>query len=94
VRGQRGWVALAVTLTLLASALGMAQPLLVKRVIDTAGAGIAWTLIGLLIALFAAQAVAHGRVVAVGSHDELLDANDYYRSIAAGWLAAHSQPAS
>jgi ABC-type multidrug transport system fused ATPase/permease subunit len=57
VRGQRGWVMLAVTLTLLASALGMAQPLLVKRVIDTAGAGIAWAVIGILVALFAAQAL-------------------------------------
>jgi ABC-type multidrug transport system fused ATPase/permease subunit len=57
VRGHRGWVALAVTLTLLASALGMAQPLLVKRVVETAGGGIAWTVIGMLVALFAAQAL-------------------------------------
>jgi ABC-type multidrug transport system fused ATPase/permease subunit len=57
VRGHRSWLLLAVTLTLLASALGMAQPLLVKRVVETAGAGIAWTVIGLLVGLFAAQAL-------------------------------------
>ncbi len=29
-----------------------------------------------------------GEVVAVGSHDELLDTSDYYRAVATGWLEA------
>ncbi|WP_274556200.1 ABC transporter ATP-binding protein [Streptomyces spiramyceticus] len=58
LRGHRRWVAGAVTLTLVASALGLAQPLVVKRVIESsaAGTGIAGP-VGLLIALFAAQAL-------------------------------------
>jgi ABC-type multidrug transport system fused ATPase/permease subunit len=58
VRAQRGWVTVAVTLTLAASALGLLQPLLVKQVIEAAGTGpIAWSLIVLLIVLFAGQAL-------------------------------------
>lgn len=58
LRGHRRWIAGAVTLTLIASALGLAQPLVVKRVIESsaAGAGVAG-IVGLLIALFLAQAV-------------------------------------
>jgi ABC-type multidrug transport system fused ATPase/permease subunit len=40
----------------------MAQPLLVKRVIDTAGTGITWTVVDLLIALFAVQALIQAAV--------------------------------
>lgn len=58
VRAHWGWVTVAVTLTLAASALGLAQPLLVKQVIEAAGTGpIAWSLIVLLIMLFAGQAL-------------------------------------
>ncbi|MBT2506062.1 ABC transporter ATP-binding protein [Streptomyces sp. ISL-98] len=58
LRGHRRWVAGAVTLTLLASALGLAQPLVVKRVIESSGAGTGIAdPVGLLIALFAAQAL-------------------------------------
>jgi ABC-type multidrug transport system fused ATPase/permease subunit len=61
VRGHRRWIVGAVTLTLAASALSMAQPLLVKQVIEAAGTGpIAWSIIALLIALFVGQAFVQG----------------------------------
>jgi ABC-type multidrug transport system fused ATPase/permease subunit len=61
LRGHRRWIAAAVTLTLTASALGMAQPLVVKRVIDSAGTGSPiWSSMVLLIALFASQAFVQG----------------------------------
>ncbi|MER6731287.1 ABC transporter ATP-binding protein [Streptomyces puniciscabiei] len=54
---HRGAIALATTLTLVASALGLAQPLLAKRVVD-AGSGQQplWPPLLLLTALFAAEA--------------------------------------
>ncbi|MFJ4239831.1 ABC transporter ATP-binding protein [Streptomyces iakyrus] len=59
--GHRRWVALAVLLTLGASALSLAQPLLVKQVIESTASG---TSIGpalaLLVVLFLAQALVQG----------------------------------
>lgn len=58
IRGHHGSIAAAVALTLAASALGLAQPLVVKRLIEAAGAGpIAWTALALLVGLFAGQAL-------------------------------------
>src|SRR5918912_3367924 len=58
VRGQRRWIAVAVTLTLAASVLGMVQPLVAMQVIDSAGTGpIIWNAIVLLVVLFAGQAL-------------------------------------
>lgn len=54
IRPHRRWIAAAVVLSLLGSALGLAQPLLVMRVIAVAGAGPgAWLAIAVLVALFA-----------------------------------------
>jgi ABC-type multidrug transport system fused ATPase/permease subunit len=58
VQPHRRWIAVAVALTLTASALGLAQPLLVKQVIDSAGTGpIRWQSIVGLIGLFTGQAL-------------------------------------
>lgn len=61
LHGHRRWVALAVLLTLGASALSLAQPLLVKQVIEATGSGgpvgYALTLLGVL---FLAQALVQG----------------------------------
>ncbi|MDP8960440.1 MAG: ABC transporter ATP-binding protein/permease, partial [Actinomycetota bacterium] len=58
VREHGSWVTAAVMLTLAGSALGLVQPLLVKKVIDSAGAGpILRSFIVLLIALFVGQAL-------------------------------------
>jgi ABC-type multidrug transport system fused ATPase/permease subunit len=60
---HRGPLAVGVALTLLGSALGLAQPLLVKRVIEEAGAGrSAWGVLSALIGFFLAQAAADGLV--------------------------------
>ncbi|GGV70586.1 ABC transporter [Streptomyces longisporoflavus] len=68
LRGHRRGICAAAALTLTGSALGLAQPLVVKKVIQAAGAGsaIAGT-VALLIALFLAQALvqAVGRYVMV-----------------------------
>lgn len=57
-RGHRRWIAVAVLLTVAASALALVQPLLVKQVIEGAGTGpIDWNIIVLLAALFAGQAL-------------------------------------
>lgn len=58
MRGHGKRVAGAVTLTLAASALGLAQPLVVKKVIDgaTGGGRIFWTAIALLVVLFVCEA--------------------------------------
>ncbi|MER6073736.1 ABC transporter ATP-binding protein [Streptomyces sp. NPDC001817] len=54
---HRGAIALATTLTLVASALGLAQPLLAKRVVDASGGQQPlWPPLLLLTALFAAEA--------------------------------------
>jgi ABC-type multidrug transport system fused ATPase/permease subunit len=58
VGGHWRWSALGVTLTLVALALSLAQPLVVKHVIESAADGVTpWQVIGLLIALFVAQAL-------------------------------------
>ncbi|HVM00025.1 MAG TPA: ABC transporter ATP-binding protein [Egibacteraceae bacterium] len=58
VRGHGRWVAAGVVLTVAASALSLVQPLVVKRLIDAAGTGpILWGLVGLLVVLFAGQAL-------------------------------------
>ncbi|MQY03224.1 ABC transporter ATP-binding protein [Actinomadura macrotermitis] len=57
LRGHRRWVALAVLLTLAATALSLVQPLLVRRVIGSASPG---PVIALLIGLFAAQVIVQG----------------------------------
>jgi ABC-type multidrug transport system fused ATPase/permease subunit len=55
---HRRWVALAVALTLAASALALVQPLLVKQVVEAAGTrAIPRSTIGLLIAVFVGQAL-------------------------------------
>ncbi|MFE6521736.1 ABC transporter ATP-binding protein [Streptomyces sp. NPDC057794] len=59
--GHRRWIALAVLLTLGASALSLAQPLLVKRVIESATTGGAvGPVLALLVVLFLAQALVQG----------------------------------
>ena len=57
LRGHRGTLVVGVTLTLVVSGLGLAQPLLVKRAIDHAGhTSVLWTNVALLLVLFAGQA--------------------------------------
>ncbi|MGW2638415.1 ABC transporter ATP-binding protein [Streptomyces sp. NPDC001348] len=57
--GHRSTITVATVLTLLASALGLAQPLVAKRVIDATGRGqVAWPLLALLGALFLVEAAA------------------------------------
>ncbi|KOX02569.1 ABC transporter [Streptomyces sp. NRRL B-1140] len=59
--GHRRWVALAVLLTLGASALSLAQPLLVKQVIESTGSGSSvGPALALLVVLFLAQALVQG----------------------------------
>lgn len=58
LRGHRLLVTAAVAVTVMASVLGMAQPIVVKDVIDATQRGpVAWTAIGALIALFIGQAL-------------------------------------
>ncbi|MDH6436931.1 ABC-type multidrug transport system fused ATPase/permease subunit [Streptomyces sp. SAI-144] len=61
VRGHGRWICLAVLLTLCASALSLAQPLMVKRVIEatTSGGSIGYVLT-LLVVVFLAQALVQG----------------------------------
>ncbi|MEU8844707.1 ABC transporter ATP-binding protein [Streptomyces sp. NPDC048564] len=55
--GHRGAIAVATVLTLVASALGLAQPLIAKHVVDASGRGqVIWPLLALLGALFVAEA--------------------------------------
>ncbi|MFI0481634.1 ABC transporter ATP-binding protein [Actinomadura sp. 9N215] len=61
--GHRGPIAATVALTLGASALGLAQPLVAREVIEAAGAGRAvWRGAAALVALFAAQALVQALV--------------------------------
>ncbi|MEU0105750.1 MULTISPECIES: ABC transporter ATP-binding protein [unclassified Streptomyces] len=61
LRGHRRRVALAVLLTLGATGLGLAQPLLVRRVIESAASGSAiGPVVGLLVVFFLAQALVQG----------------------------------
>ncbi|HEV2069121.1 MAG TPA: ABC transporter ATP-binding protein [Acidimicrobiales bacterium] len=61
VGGHRRAVTFAVVLSLVASALALAQPLLVKQVVDAGAAGpLPWQLVAVLILLFACQAVVQG----------------------------------
>ncbi|MFG2002804.1 ABC transporter ATP-binding protein [Spirillospora sp. NPDC048911] len=53
--GQRGWVVLAVVLSLAASALGLTQPLVVRELVGAATGPVPWGLIALLAGLFAAS---------------------------------------
>ncbi|MEU8243332.1 ABC transporter ATP-binding protein [Actinoplanes missouriensis] len=58
-RGYRRWIALAAALSLLGSALALAQPLLAGKAIDTAAGGtVPWPVLGVLGGLFIAQASA------------------------------------
>ncbi|WP_229076006.1 ABC transporter ATP-binding protein [Actinoplanes sp. DH11] len=58
-RGYRRWIALAAGLSLLGSALALAQPLLAGRAIDAAAGGrVPWPVLGALAGLFTAQASA------------------------------------
>ncbi|MFF9033880.1 ABC transporter ATP-binding protein [Streptomyces sp. NPDC014892] len=64
--GHRASIAVASALTLAGSALGLAQPLVAKQVVDVSGRGqTVWTLLLLLAVLFGAEAVtgAVGRFV-------------------------------
>ncbi len=55
--GHRGAIAVATALTLLASALGLAQPLVAKHVVDATGRGqVVWPLLVVLGALFLVEA--------------------------------------
>ncbi|MDG5803728.1 ABC transporter ATP-binding protein [Streptomyces ossamyceticus] len=55
--GHRDAVAVATVLTLVGSALGLAQPLVAKQVVDASGRGqIIWPLLALLAALFTTEA--------------------------------------
>ena len=57
IRGNVRWVTLAVVLTLFGSLLGIAQPLVVREVIDSAGTtNVAWTTLAVLALLFVGQA--------------------------------------
>ncbi|OKJ96890.1 ABC transporter [Streptomyces sp. CB03234] len=59
--GHRRWVGLAVLLTLSASALSLAQPLLVKKVIESTSSGSAvGPVIALLVVFFVAQVLVQG----------------------------------
>ncbi|XVV17140.1 ABC transporter ATP-binding protein [Actinoplanes sp. CA-131856] len=59
-RGHRRWIAVAAGLSLLGSALALAQPLLAGAAVDAATGGrVPWPIFGALAGLFAAQAVAH-----------------------------------
>jgi ABC-type multidrug transport system fused ATPase/permease subunit len=61
LHGHRRWIALAVLLTLGASALSLAQPLLVKQVIEaTESGGAIGYVLALLVVLFVAQALVQG----------------------------------
>ncbi|WP_030144843.1 ABC transporter ATP-binding protein [Spirillospora albida] len=61
--GHRGPITMTVALTLVAAALGLALPLVARDVIEAAGAGrTAWRGVGMLVALFAAQALAQALV--------------------------------
>ncbi|GAA4293500.1 ABC transporter ATP-binding protein [Streptomyces venetus] len=61
LHGHRRWVALAVLLTLGASALSLAQPLLVKQVIESTASGSSiGPALALLVVLFLAQALVQG----------------------------------
>ncbi|CUW32589.1 ABC transporter ATP-binding protein [Streptomyces reticuli] len=56
--GHRGAIAVAVVLTLVGSALGLAQPLVAKQAVDASGRGqVVWPLLTLLGALFVVEAV-------------------------------------
>ena len=61
MRGHGRWICLAVLLTLCASALSLAHPLMVKRVIEatTSGGSIGYVLT-LLVVVFLAQALVQG----------------------------------
>ncbi|MEV7080176.1 ABC transporter ATP-binding protein [Streptomyces sp. NPDC093516] len=63
--GHRSSVAVACVLTLVGSALGLAQPLVAQRAVDTAGGGVPWALLLVLAVLFTAEAAtgAVGRYV-------------------------------
>jgi ABC-type multidrug transport system fused ATPase/permease subunit len=64
--GHRNAIAVATVLTLLGSALGLAQPLVAKQVVDASGRGqVIWPLLGLLGALFVVEAAtgAAGRFI-------------------------------
>ncbi|MFL4946655.1 ABC transporter ATP-binding protein [Streptomyces sp. MMS24-I31] len=55
--GHRSAVAVATVLTLVGSALGLAQPLVAKHVVDASGRGqVVWPLLALLCALFLTEA--------------------------------------
>ncbi|TDB91712.1 ABC transporter ATP-binding protein [Actinomadura sp. KC216] len=61
--GHRGPIAATVALTLAASALGLAQPLVARDVIDAAGAGrTVWGGVAALVGLFAVQALVQALV--------------------------------
>jgi len=64
--GHRNAIAVATVLTPLGSALGLAQPLVAKQVVDASGRGqVIWPLLGLLGALFVVEAAtgAAGRFI-------------------------------
>jgi ATP-binding cassette subfamily B protein/ATP-binding cassette subfamily C protein len=64
--GHRGAIAVATVLTLAGSALGLAQPLVAKHVVDASGRGqVIWPLLALLGALFVTEAAtgAAGRFI-------------------------------
>jgi ABC-type multidrug transport system fused ATPase/permease subunit len=59
-RGYRRWIAVAAGLSLLGSALSLAQPVLAGAAVDAASDGeVPWPVFAVLAGLFAAQAVAH-----------------------------------
>lgn len=61
--GHRGPIAATVALTLVASALGLALPLVARDVIEAAGAGrTAWRAVAVLVALFGVQALVQALV--------------------------------
>lgn len=73
VRGHRGRIGAAVTLVLVASAMGLAQPLVARRLIESAEAGVASEAV-LLVGLLVGQALveAAGRYVLARSGERVV----------------------
>ncbi len=71
VRGHRGRIGLAVVLVLIASAMGLAQPLMARRLIESAGSGVAWevvALVGLLVGQVLVEAAGRYVLARSGEH--------------------------
>lgn len=59
LRGRGRWVAVAVAVSLIGSLVGLGQPLIVREILDSAGSGPEWGVLGMLVGMFVAQAGAN-----------------------------------